>query len=108
MKGKAIPISPTTLLPVLAKCSNSAPKRFVQVSGTHLSLDLPPDLRDRRLEVIVLPADEARSAGSEPIINEQAIARIFAETQGAWGPADSTETVTHWLEAQRRQDWPED
>ncbi|ABB58677.1 hypothetical protein [Synechococcus elongatus] len=86
-----------------------AHRQIVQVSGTHLSLDLPPALRDRRLEVIVLLAvDEAPSAEGEPVVDEQAIARIFAETQGAWGRSDSTETVANWIEAQRRQDWPED
>ncbi|WP_338430916.1 hypothetical protein [Synechococcus elongatus] len=68
-----------------------AHRQIVQVSGTHLSLDLPPSLSDRRLEVIVLPAaDDALSAEGESVIDEQAIARIFAETQGAWGQTDST------------------
>ena len=52
-----------------------AHRQIVQVSSTHLSLDLSPALRDRRLEVIVLPAvDEALSAEDEFVIDEQAIA----------------------------------
>jgi hypothetical protein len=84
-----------------------AHRQIVHVTGTQLVLDLPPNLGDRRLEVIVLPAEDTLSATATPPTAAE-IQRILQETRGAWGYAASPEAVSAWIDEQRRLDWPEE
>jgi hypothetical protein len=82
-------------------------RRFIDVRSPRISLDLPLEFANRRVELIVLALDQAESPEPSERMTETEGKALLATTAGAWGkhPPSEVEAI---IEKHRLEDWGDD